>query len=156
VLGLRRLGGHIPRRRVAEIGLLSLGAVTAALAVAGYIDGWLRELGVVVGALPVVIAMAVAAGAAYAITSVSAQTTLLESTPAEVRGRVFGVLASVVSAASLVPSVIAGPLADRLSTQVAIAVAGVALLVVAIWSARSRRSADLAMTGDGGAIPPPL
>jgi hypothetical protein len=86
----------------------------------------------------VVIAMALAAGAAYAVTSVSAQTTLIQSTPAEVRGRVFGVLASIVSAASLVPSVVAGPLADRLSTQVAIAIAGVLLVVVAIWSARGK------------------
>lgn len=136
VLGLRRFGGTRPRRRIAEGGLLTLGVVTTALAAAGWIDGWLRASGLSVGALPIVIAMAVAAGAAYAVTSVSAQTTLLESTPAEVRGRVFGVLASIVSAASLVPSVVAGPLADHLSTQVAIAVAGVALLVMAIWSAR--------------------
>jgi MFS family permease len=63
---------------------------------------------------------------------------LLESTPADVRGRVFGVLASIVSAASLIPSMVAGPLADRLSTQAAIVLAGVALLAVGIWSTRSR------------------
>jgi hypothetical protein len=33
---------------------------------------------------------------------------------------------------------VAGPLADRVSTQAAIVVAGVALLLVGIWSARSR------------------
>jgi MFS family permease len=137
VLGLRRFGGERSRRRIAEIGLLTLGVVTTALAIAGVVDGWLRSSGLSVGALPIVIVMAVAAGAAYAVTSVSAQTTLIQSTPAEVRGRVFGVLASIVSAASLVPSVVAGPLADRLSTQVAITVAGIALLIVAIWSARS-------------------
>jgi MFS family permease len=137
VLGLRRLGGSISRRRIAEGGLLTLGAVTAALAAAGWVDGWLRNAGVAVGALPIVIAMAMAAGAAYAVTSVSAQTTLVESTPAGVRGRVFGVLASIVSAASLVPSIVAGPLADGLSTQLAIVVAGVALLAIGIWSARS-------------------
>jgi MFS family permease len=138
VLGLRRLGGTTPRRRIAEGGLLMLGVVTTALAGAGWLDGWLREAGVAVGALPIVIAVAVAAGAAYGVTSVSAQTSLLESTPADVRGRVFGVLASIVSAASLVPSMVAGPLADRLSTQAAIVVAGVLLLAVGIWSARSR------------------
>ena len=39
VLGLRRFGGSLPRRRVAEGGLLALGAVTAALAGAGWLDG---------------------------------------------------------------------------------------------------------------------
>jgi MFS transporter, DHA3 family, macrolide efflux protein len=136
VLGLRRFGGEWPRRRIAEGGVITLGLVTTALAAAGFIDGWMREVGIVVGALPVVIAMAVAAGAAYAVTSVSAQTTLVESMPPDVRGRVFGVLASIVSAGSLVPSLVAGPLADRLGTGVAIVLAGVALLVVGIWSAR--------------------
>ena len=136
VLGLRRFGGEWPRRRIAEGGVITLGLVTTALAAAGFIDGWMREVGIVVGALPVVIAMAVAAGAAYAVTSVSAQTTLVESMPADVRGRVFGVLASIVSAGSLVPSLVAGPLADRLGTGVAIVLAGVALLVVGILSAR--------------------
>jgi MFS family permease len=96
----------------------------------------LREIGVGVGALPVVIAMALAAGAAYAVTSVSAQTTLVEEMPADVRGRVFGVLASIVSIGSLVPSLVAGPLADRLGTGVAIVLAGIALVLVGIWSAR--------------------
>ena len=136
VLGLRRFAGELPRRRIAEGGVIILGLVTTALAGAGFIDGSLRAAGVSIGALPVVIVMAVAAGAAYAVTSVSAQTTLVESMPADVRGRVFGVLASIVSAASLIPSLVAGPLADRLGTGVAIMVAGTALLIVGVWSAR--------------------
>jgi MFS family permease len=136
VFGLRRFGGSLSRRRIAEGGLLVLGTVTAALAGAGWLDGVLRGLGIGVGALPVVVGVAMIAGAAYAVTSVTAQTNLVESTPADVRGRVFGVLASIVSAASLVPSLVAGPLADRLSTGAAIAVAGVALLAVGVWSVR--------------------
>lgn len=136
VFGLRRFGGSLPRRRVSEGGLLVLGAVTAALAGAGWLDGVMRGIGIEVGALPVVVVVAMIAGAAYAVTSVTAQTNLVESTPADVRGRVFGVLASIVSAASLVPSLVAGPLADRVSTGAAIAVAGIALLLVGIWSLR--------------------
>ena len=136
IFGLRRFGGRWPRRRVAEGGLLVLGAVTAALAGAGWLDGMLHAMGVGVGSIPIVIATAIVAGAAYAITAVTAQTDLTESTPADVRGRVFGVLASIVSAGSLIPSLVAGPLADRLSTGVAIAVAGLILLAVAIWSVR--------------------
>jgi MFS family permease len=136
VLGLRRFAGDRPRRRISEGGLLVLGVVTTALAGAGWLDTILRGAGIPVGALPVVVAVAVAAGAAYAVTSVTAQTNLVESTPADVRGRVFGVLASIVSAASLVPSLVAGPLADRVSTPAAIAIAGVLLLWVAVWSIR--------------------
>ena len=138
VFGLRRFGSGWPRRRVAEGGLLVLGIVTTALAAAGWLDGALRGIGVGVGALPVVVATALVAGAAYAVTSVTAQTNLTESTPADVRGRVFGVLASIVSAASLVPSLVAGPLADRLSTGAAMAFAGVILILVALWSIRRR------------------
>ena len=138
VFGLRRFGQSWPRRRVAEAGLLVLGVVTATLAGAGWLDETMRSVGVTVGALPVVIAAAIVAGAAYAVTSVTAQTNLTESTPADVRGRVFGVLASIVSAASLIPSVVAGPVADRLSTGAAIAIAGLILVVVALWSIRRR------------------
>ena len=137
VLGLRRFGGDLPRRRIAEVGVLVLGVVTTGLAGAGWLDGMLRAAGVSIGALPVVIVMAMAAGAAYAVTSVSAQTTLVQSMPAEVRGRVFGVLASIVSIGSLLPSLVAGPLADRLGPPIAIVIAGVALVLVGIWSART-------------------
>ena len=136
VFGLRRFGEGWPRRRVAEGGLLILGTVTALLAGAGWLDESMRGIGVGVGALPVVIVTAIIAGAAYAVTSVTAQTNLTESTPADVRGRVFGVLASIVSAASLIPSLVIGPLADRLSTGVAIAIAGLILVAVALWSIR--------------------
>lgn len=136
VVGLRRFAGELPRRRLSEGGLVLLGMVTTALAAAGWLDGLLRDAGVPVGALPVVVATAVVAGAAYALTSVTAQTNLMESTPPHVRGRVFGVLASIVSAASLVPSLVAGPLADRLSTQAAMVIAGVILLAIAAWSIR--------------------
>ena len=73
--------------------------------------------------------------AAYATTLVSAQTALFESMPAGVRGRVFGVLASIVSAASLIPILVAGPLADAISGTAVIAIAAVGVLIVAGWSA---------------------
>lgn len=138
VFGLRRFGGRWPRRRLSEGGLLVLGIVTTALAGAGWLDGVLRGFGIGVGALPAVIATAVVAGAAYAVTSVTAQTSLTESTPPDVRGRVFGVLASIVSAASLVPPLVAGPLADRMSTGAAISLAGLILILVALSSIRRR------------------
>jgi MFS family permease len=136
VVGLRLFGGDLPRRRLSEGGLVVLGVVTMGLAGVGWLDGMLREAGVAFGALPLVIAVAIVAGAAYGVTAVTAQTNLTESAPADVRGRVFGVLASIVSIGSLVPTLIAGPLADRSSTGVAMVVAGVVLLAIAAWSIR--------------------
>jgi MFS family permease len=133
VVVLRRFGDRLPRRRAAEAGHVVLGLLTASLALAGWLGGVL--VGVGVSVLPFVVAAAVGAGAAYAVVSVSAQTALLESMPSEVRGRVFGVLASIVSAASLVPTLIAGPLADRVSASVVIGVVGLTVVGVGLWSA---------------------
>jgi DHA3 family macrolide efflux protein-like MFS transporter len=133
VVGLRRFGDQLPRRRAAETGHVVLGTLTASLALAGVVGTVLEGFGISV--LPFVIVVAVGAGAAYAVVSVSAQTALLESMPSEVRGRVFGVLASIVSAASLVPTLIAGPLADKVSAPLVIGVVGIAVVGVGLWSA---------------------
>ncbi|MGH2476096.1 MAG: MFS transporter [Candidatus Limnocylindrales bacterium] len=138
VVGLRRFGGRIPRRRVAETALVVLGGLALAIAGVGPLDPILRAAGFGPGALPVIVVLAFLAGAAYAMTSVSAQTTLTASAPDAVRGRVFGVLASVVSVGSLIPSVIAGPLSDRVSTSVVVAIAGAVLIGIGIWSNRRR------------------
>ena len=50
-------------------------------------------------------------------------------------GRVFGVLASIVSATSLLPILVAGPLADAISGQTVIAIAAVIVVLAAILSA---------------------
>ncbi len=138
VVGLRRFGGRIPRRRVAEGALVVLGVLTLAIAGVEPLDPVLRTAGFGLGALPVIIVLAFLAGGAYAMTSVSAQTTLTASAPGAVRGRVFGVLASVVSVGSLIPSVIAGPLSDRVSTSVVVAIAGAVLIGIGLWSNRRR------------------
>ena len=70
-----------------------------------------------------------------ATTIVSAQTAMFENTPAATRGRIFGVLASISSAASLLPILVAGPLADATSGPTVIAIAAAAVLGVAAWSA---------------------
>jgi MFS family permease len=85
--------------------------------------------------IPPVVVLAFGAGAAYATTTVSAQTALFENMPAGVRGRVFGVLASIVSATSLLPILIAGPLADKISGPLVISIAAGLVILVAIWSA---------------------
>jgi MFS family permease len=130
VFGLRRFGGGVSRRRAGEAGLIVFGSLAIALAAIGPTG---RATGLPV--IPLVVILAFCAGAAYAATTVSAQTALFENMPAAVRGRVFGVLASIVSAASLLPILVAGPLADAISGPLVIAIAAVAIIVVAIISA---------------------
>ena len=130
VFGLRQFGGDVPRRRAAEAGLTAFGLLAAGIAVVG-------PAGAAAGlpVIPLVVILAFLAGAAYATTTVSAQTALFENMPAGARGRIFGVLASIVSAASLLPILIAGPLADKISGPVVIGITAVAILGVAAWSA---------------------
>lgn len=130
VFGLNRLGGHVPRRRAGEGGLLAFGVLALAIAAVSQIAD---AAGLPV--VPLVAVLAFVAGSAYAITAVSAQTALFENMPAGVRGRVFGVLASIIGAASLVPILIAGPLADATSAATVIAIAATGVLIVAGWSA---------------------
>ena len=110
VFGLSRLGGRIPRRRAGEGGLIAFGILALAIAAVSAIAG---ARSATCRSIPLVAVLAFVAGSAYATTTVSAQTALFENMPAGVRGRVFGVLASIVSAASLVPILVAGPARRR-------------------------------------------
>jgi MFS family permease len=130
VFGLRRFGDGLPRRRAGEGGLIAFGLLAIGIASVG---PFLETLALPV--IPPVVLLAFFAGAAYAATTVSAQTALFENMPAAVRGRVFGVLASIVSATSLLPILIAGPLADRISGPLVIGIAAAGVIVVAVWSA---------------------
>jgi len=133
VLGLRRFS-RVAHRRAAEGGLLAFGGLTGVIGVIALGRGAFEAASF--SPIPLLVGIALVAGAAYAVTSVSAQTALLESIPAQFRGRVFGVLASVVSAASLGPTLIAGQLADRISAPVVLLIVGGAVASIAIWSAR--------------------
>ncbi len=128
--GLRWLGGGLSRRRAAEAGLIALGLLAAGISAAGPVG---RAVGLPV--IPPVAVLAFFAGAAYAATAVSAQTALFENMPAAIRGRIFGVLASIVSAASLFAVLIAGPLADSISVRVVIAITAAGVVALAVWSA---------------------
>jgi len=130
VFGLGRLGASLSRRRSGEGGLIAFGLLAIGISVVGPVA---RTAGVPV--IPPVVVLAFCAGAAYAATTVSAQTALFENMPAAVRGRVFGVLASIVSASSLVPILIAGPLADTISGPTVIAITAAAVILAATWSA---------------------
>jgi MFS family permease len=143
ILGLRRLR-RVSHRRIAESGLLAFGALAVSLAVMATIGSILGEFAPSV--LPFVVGAAFAAGAAYGMTAVAAQTSLLEAMPSDVRGRVFGVLASIVSAVALLTSVVAGPVADHVSAPVVVAVVGLA--VAAVAASLTRRSGPRATVSE--------
>jgi MFS family permease len=129
VFALRRFGEGVSRRRAGEAGLLSSGVLALAIAA-------VASVGVAAGlsVIPIAVVLAFVAGAASAITTVSAQTALFENMPPAARGRIYGVLASIVSAASLVPILIAGPLADAISAPAVIAITASGVLVLGTWS----------------------
>jgi MFS family permease len=129
VFVLSRFGRSIPRRQAAETGLIVFGMLAIAIAVVASIQSSDLPL------IPLVVVLAFLAGSAYATTAVSAQTALVENMEAGVRGRVFGVLASIVSAASLLPILLAGPLADRTSASFVVGIVAAGVLVTAVWSA---------------------
>jgi len=74
------------------------------------------SLGSLGGALPVFVGIvsvtAFVFGVAYSFITVPAMTLLQEELPDEIRGRVFGVLNSLVSIFSFLPLIIVGPIAD--------------------------------------------
>jgi MFS family permease len=144
VLGLRRLGGGVSRRKAGEGGLIAFGLLATLLALIGPLASSRTLAGILpmafggeqLSVVPIVVVLAFLAGAAYTATAVSAQTALFEHMPPRVRGRVFGVLASIVSAASLIPILIAGPLADAVSAPLVMAIVAMAVVVTGLFSAR--------------------
>jgi hypothetical protein len=66
-------------------------------------------LGAVLSVIALVIAIAFGAGIAYALIAIPSQTALQEELPVDVRGRIFGILNTLLSVASFFP-VLAAPL----------------------------------------------
>lgn len=148
ILVLNLYGRHFSRRRGIEGGLVALGVTLLALSIAQRITSSLT-LGPVISLLSVVIVVAFAMGVAYAFVAVPAQVQLQEELPANIRGRVFGVLNMLVSIASFLPIIIVGPIADAVGTS--IVVQGAAVVVVLVAAGSIWRASDDAL-GTGGLV----
>jgi MFS family permease len=125
ILLLNNFGHVAPRRRIIEAGLIALGILLALLAVvvpvARFLQGAANQVGIealenLTSLLGIVEAIALVAGIAYASVAIPSQTQLQEDIPPETRGRVFGILNMLVSTASFLPLLIAGPLLDTVGT----------------------------------------
>jgi MFS family permease len=121
IIVLNFVGKYLPRRRLIEGGMLALAVSLVMLGLAQNLT-ILTSGGSITPLLAVVVVVAFAAGVSYAFVAVPAQTSLQEELPADVRGRVFGVLNMLVSLASFVPIIIVGPLADFVSASAVIVV----------------------------------
>ena len=121
VLLLNNYGKYFARRRAIEVGLVVLGVLLVILTVAGPISRLLTragqevplvDLSALTSLVAIVVAIGFLAGVCYGIVAISAQVQLQEDIPADVRGRVFGVLNMLISVASILPIIVVGPIAD--------------------------------------------
>lgn len=146
ILALNVYGKLFSRRRGIEAGLIGLGVTLLALSLA---QPLVSRFSIAIPLLSVVIAVAFAAGVAYAFVAVPAQTQLQEELPENVRGRVFGVLNMLVSIASFLPIIIVGPIADVVGTPVVVQGAAVLTLLVAVGSITRAHPTHDALASEG-------
>ena len=143
ILLLNAYGKYLPRRRVIEGGLITLGIMLSLLSVAGPISRFLQradaasgfvDLSAVTSLLAIVVFIAFVAGVAYGGVAIPSQTQLQEDLPEDVRGRVFGVLNMLVSVSSFLPIIIVGPISDLIGTSTVLLLVAIGVLGVGIAS----------------------
>jgi MFS family permease len=143
ILLLNSYGKFLTRRRVIEGGLIVLGVMLSLLSVAGPISqflqnvdraGSLLDLSAITSLLAIVVFIAFIAGIAYAAVAIPAQTQLQEDLPEDVRGRVYGVLFTLVSVSSFVPIIVVGPISDFIGTATVMLLVAMGVLGVGVAS----------------------
>jgi hypothetical protein len=124
ILFLNAYGQGIPRRLVIDLGLVAMGITLIGLAIVKPLtsalgpaiqpleDGLPEPLAPVISLIAVVVVIAVTAGIEYAFVAIPSQTSLQEELPVTVRGRIFGILNTLLSVASFLPVLIAPAAAD--------------------------------------------
>jgi MFS family permease len=126
ILFLNSYGKPIPKRLVIDIGLVSMGITLILLAIVkpvansfGAATAPLEEaipaIAPLVSVIAVVAMIALFAGVEYAFVAIPAQTSLQEDLPSDVRGRIFGILNTLLSVASFLPVLLAPAIADVLN-----------------------------------------
>ena len=127
ILLLNAYGKGIPRRLLIDIGLVAMGVTLIGLALVkpitsalGPTIGPLEEnlpeaLAPLTSLIALVVVIAVSAGIEYAFVAIPSQTALQEELPVGVRGRIFGILNTLLSVASFLPVLIAPVVADLIN-----------------------------------------
>jgi MFS family permease len=133
IVVLNLIGKYLPRRKLIEGGMIALALSLVILGLAQEFMGTSTD-GDLTSLLAVVVVVAFAAGVCYAFVAVPAQTSLQEELPADVRGRVFGVLNMLVSMASFIPIIIVGPVADVVGAATVIVISALIVGAVGVLS----------------------
>ena len=159
ILFLNSYGKGLPKRLVIDFGLIAMGITLVALALVrpvtalfGFavapIEDVFPSIAPLTSLIAVVVVIAVFAGLEYAFVAIPAQTALQEELPAAVRGRIFGILNTLLSVASFLPVIAAPAAADVINIffpgsgiPVVMAVLGLGIVWagVASWRRNSQR-----------------
>lgn len=127
ILFLNSYGRLFPKLLVIDLGLIGMGLTLLGLAIVKPVTGFLSETVPIEASLPqavsplmsviaVVVVIAVLAGIEYAFVAIPSQTALQEDLPPNVRGRIFGILNTLLSFASFVPVLLVPVAADLLNS----------------------------------------
>jgi MFS family permease len=161
ILFLNSYGKGLPKRLAIDVGLIAMGVTLIALALVrpitsligpafSPIEDAIPSISPFVSLIAVVVVIAVFAGLEYAFVAIPSQTALQEELPKEVRGRIFGILNTLLSVASFLPVIAAPAAADVLNIAVpgagipvVMAVLGLATLWAGIASWRRNARAGL-------------
>jgi MFS family permease len=137
---LGQYGRHFRRNRLLIGGLVSAGATLMLLAVVPYLLEQLSARWLLVG-FPVVFGFI--GGLEFGMLFIPAFTVLQEKTEAELRGRIFGAMFTVVNAAVAIPILLAGGLADLFGVTWVIFGMGCLLVGSGLLSALAGRRSPL-------------
>jgi MFS family permease len=158
ILFLNGYGKTIPKRLVIDIALVAMGVTLVLLAmvqpvttlfsppmapIETALPGSLTPL---VSVIAIVVVVAVFAGVEYSFVAIPSQTALQEELPPDVRGRIFGILNTLLSLASFVPVILAPLAADIINLFVPgigipVVMAVLGLITLAAGIASWRRNA---------------
>ena len=171
ILFLNSYGKAIPKRLVIDLGLVAMGVTLVALAVvkpistmfggaAAPIEDAVPALAPIISLISGVVVIAMFAGLEYAFVAIPSQTALQEELPSDVRGRIFGILNTLLSLASFLPVLAAPAAADILNIffdgagiPIVMGVLGLLTLWAGIASWR-RNSREGLHDHDRGMLPP--
>ena len=123
ILFLNSYGKRVPKRLLIDIGLVAMGVTLVLLAVirplatvfgaaTAPIEDVVPALAPLLSLIAIVVFVAIFAGIEYSLVAIPAQTALQEELPPNVRGRIFGILNTLLSVASFVPVLVAPAAAD--------------------------------------------
>jgi MFS family permease len=172
ILFLNSYGRGIPKRLTIDIGLVAMGLTLLVLALVlplTVLFGWAVEpleeaipsIAPLTSLIAGVVVIALFAGLEYSFVAIPAQTALQEELPSDVRGRIFGILNTLLSLASFVPVIIAPAAADLINivfpggSGIPIVMGILGLLTLWAGIASWRRNAAQGLHDHDRGMPPP-